>query len=149
MKAFTRNSLKVTVGAAATAITLCALAAPAGAGHSPIHVDPVPVNPPTVSPARPDLVPYWVYELEGTQARVYYEVRNNGSAYAGSSMLSLRRCGTFGATFTDLVFVPGLAPGERARINLSQRVAGITADATGIIRESNEYNNYVRVPFWC
>ena len=64
-------------------------------------------------------------------------------------MLSVRRCGTYPATFTDLIFVPGLAPGARVRINLRYRAAVVTADATGIVRESNEYNNRVYVPFWC
>jgi hypothetical protein len=130
MNAFTRNSLKVTVAAAVTAVAFFALAGPASATHEPLHTSVT-----TVSPGWADLVPV---RAQTANEDLYY-VKNVGNAYARSSYAALRTCGGY----SPAVSVAGLAPGAYALVWRSSwgRLGTFHVDWYGHVAESNEYNN--------
>jgi hypothetical protein len=103
------------------------------------NIDYLPLAKPTL---RPDLVVTDIYTVGG---RIYYKIKNQGTAPAGSSVSELKVDGVVKETRT----IGGLAVGEEREESFTYAwtcsgdydVITVTADSTNVIEEINEGNN--------
>ena len=144
------------------------LPAPRQSGPSPAGIDVIdvgggsPPGPPGPGPPEPgppgppgppspppdvDLVVARVYGDDSTaenQCDILADVRNAGSADAPASMT--RFLSDQAGQFDELVATPALAAGETTTVRLDRQYgqynsASVTADATGVVEETDEGNN--------
>ena len=110
------------------------------------------VNCVVAPPAQPDLIVSQVYGDQvnaSNECTIFADVQNVGTAAAPATKTAFRDAATppaDGVGFNSLVATPALSPGQSTTVSFDRTYgqddsAVVTADATGVVAESDENNN--------